>query len=130
MLTATHWHFSGHRVIRVWRIPPLPSALVEPINSLRGELTSSRQGMEDFLEAWRDHKRRKDPDAALIGRHCEIHVTGAVVRVSPRRKRQWRDASEAWIPVVAVEEMFAAYAAWAFGGSLAARVEARQGGAA
>jgi hypothetical protein len=127
MLTATHWHFDGDDLVVVTRIPPLPAALLEPVNSLCHELAGGRQGMEDFLEAWRDHKRRKHPDPALIGRHCEIHIAGHVVHVAPLRKGQWRSASEAWIPLVAVEEMFAAYAAWAFGGR-AVPVPARQGG--
>jgi hypothetical protein len=127
MLTATHWHFEGDEPVVVTRIPPLPAALVEPVNSLCHELANGRQAMEDFLEAWRDHKRRKNPDQALTGSHCEIHVAGHVVHLAPLREGQWRDASEAWLPLVAVEEMFAAYAASEFGGS-AVPVHVRQSG--
>ena len=130
MTLTTCWHFHGHDPVVVSRVPALPRSLIQPVNSLFAELTATRQGMEDFLETWRDHKRKREPRQLLVGSHCAIRIAGQVARVYPLRGERWRDASEAWLPLVSVEEMFAAYAAWAFGGASAPRVGARQGGSA
>lgn len=84
---------------------------------LLAELTNTRQGMEDFLEVWREHKYRDDPEEALDGNHCEIHVVGDRVHLYALYDEQWGDLEDVWIPLAEVEDMFAAYAAWAFGGS-------------
>ena len=117
MKPTSVWHFDGDDLIVVSRTPPLPSALAEPINSLRDELGNTRQVMEDFLEVWREHKYRNDPEDALVGDQCSVHFVGDRVHLYPLYDEQWGDLEDAWIPLADVEEMFAAYAAWAFGGA-------------
>jgi len=73
--------------------------------------------MEDFLEVWREHRYKNDPEDALVGDECEIRIVGDQVHLYPLEDEQWGDIEDVWIPLADVEEMFAAYAAWAFGGS-------------
>ncbi len=117
MTARAQWDFDGDDLIVVSRNPALPPALVEPVNSLRDELTQTRQGMEDFLEVWREYKYQNDPEEALVGNHCEIHFVGDLVHLYPLYDEQWGDTEDVWIPLADVEDMFTAYAAWAFGGS-------------
>lgn len=115
MIGGGRWDFYGDDLIVVSRTPDLPPTLVEPLNSLRDELTQTRQGMEDFLEVWREYKFKNDPEEALVGNHCEIHFVGDLVHLYPLYEEEWGDVEDAWIPLADAEDMFAAYAAWAFG---------------
>ena len=84
---------------------------------LLAELTNTRQGMEDFLEVWREYRYKNDPGEALVGNHCSIHFVGDRIHVYALYDEQWDGIEDVWLPLDEVEEMFSAYAAWAFGGS-------------
>lgn len=113
----SRWIFFGKGLVHVHREPPLPGPVFMAVQSLVGELEGSRAAMEDFLEVWREHKYKNDPDDALVGDHCEIHIVGDRVHLYPLYDEQWGDVEDVWIPLADVEEMFREYAAWAFGGS-------------
>ena len=113
----SRWIFSGDGLVHVHREPPLPEPTFVAVQSLVAELEGSRAAMEDFLEVWREYKYKNNPEDALVGNHCEIHIVGDQVHLYPLYDDEWGDIEDVWIPLDEVEEMFREYGAWAFGGS-------------
>ncbi len=72
--------------------------------------------MEDFLEVWREYRfKLANTEEPLVGNHCEINIVGDRVHLYPLYEGEWEEIEDAWVPIADVEDMFAAYAAWAYG---------------